>query len=125
MLDQKETRENLRAQFPTDRKPYTCDYDYDADSDFEEDEDWDSSDIEDIQAVPSKGKNDKSDSATLVGSQNQDAKDSESSDIISVSDMDSVFSDSVDTKAETEATVTSNPTHIGTVVVIEDVTFVT
>ena len=125
MLDQKETRENLRTQFPAHRKPYTGDYDYDADSDFEEDEDWDSSDIEDIQVVPSKGKNDKSDSATLVGSQNQDAKDNESSDIISVSDMGSVFSDSVDTKAETEVTVPSNSTHIGTVVVIEDVAFVT
>ena len=125
MLDQKETRENLRTQFPADKKPYTADYDYDADSDLEEDEDWDSSDIEDIQVVVSKGESDKSDSATLVGSRNSNTKDNETSDVISVSDIDSLLSDSVDTKAEAEVAVTPNPTHIGTVVVIEDVAFVT
>ena len=125
MLGRKENKENLRTQFPVDRKPYTDDYDYDADSDLEEDEDWDSSDIEDIQVDPSKGKSDKSDSATLAGSQNSDAKDSEYSDSFSISDMDSRFSDSVDMKAETEVAATPNPTHIGTVVVIEDVAFVT
>lgn len=124
MLDQKEITENLRTRFPADSKSYTGDYDYDADSDLEEDEDWDSSDVEDIQ-VPSKGRSDKSDSATLIGSKTSDVKGNESPDVISVSDMDSLFSDSADTKAETEVTATSNPTHTGTVVVIEDVAFVT
>ena len=125
VLNWGEGGENLRTQFPVDRKPSTCDYDCDADSDLEEDEDWDSSDIEDTRVVPFKYKGDKSDSATLIGSRNSDAKGNESPDIISVSDMDSMFSDSADTKAGAEMTVTSNPTHVGTVVVIEDVAFVT
>jgi len=125
VLNQKENGENLRAQFPIDRRPSTRDYDYDADSDLEEDEDWDSPDIEDTRVIPSKYKFDKSDSATLIGSQNSDAKGNESPDIISVSDMDSLFSDSAGTKAGAEVAVTSNPTHVGTVVVIEDVAFVT
>ena len=117
MLNQKETNQNLRTQFPVDRKPYTDDYDYDADSDLEEDEDWDSSDVE---VVPSK---DKSDSSTLVGSQSTDVKGDEV--IISVSDMDSLLSDSANTKIEVEAAAARDPTHIGTVVVIDDVAFVT
>lgn len=125
MLDQKETKENLRAGFAVDRKPYTDDYDYDADSDLEEDEDWDSSDAEDSRVVLEKGKSNQSDSGTLVDSQNSDAKDDESSDIISVSDMDSLLSDSVDTKAKAEVAATPTPTHIGTVAVIDDVAFVT
>ena len=76
-----ESGENLRTQFPVDRKPSTCDYDYDADSDLEEDEDWDSSDIEDTRVVPSKYKGDKSNSAALIGSRNSDAKGNESPDI--------------------------------------------
>ena len=123
MLDQKETKENLRARFPVDKKHYTCDYEYDADSDLEEDEDWDSSDVEDAQVVPSNDKGDKSDSGTLVENQSSDAKNNEPSDIISVSDMDSLFSDSAHTRAGTE--VVSNPAHVGDVVVVEDVAFVT
>ena len=127
MLNRKETKENLRTFFPADRKPYTGDYDYDADSDLEEDEDWDFSGDEDTQSVLVQGKTDKSDSdsSTLAGSQNSDAKGNESLDVISVSDVDSLFSGSVDTKAEHEGAVTSTPTHIGDVVVIEDVAFVT
>ena len=121
----KETKENLRTGFPVDRKPYTGDYDYDDDSDLEEDEDWDSPDVEDFQAVPENGKNDRSDSATVVDTRNSDAKGNESPDTISVSDVDSLFSYSDDTKARAEATVAPTPTHIGTVVVIEDVAFVT
>ena len=125
MLDQKEIKENLRTGFPVDRRPYTDDYDYDADSDLEEDDDWDSSDTEDPQVVPENGKVDQSDSATLIGSKNSDGKDNGSSDIISVSDVDSLFSDSVDTKAKAEATTTPTPAHIGTTIVIDDVAFVT
>ena len=127
MLDQKETKENLRTGFPVDRKPYTDDYDYDDDSDLEEDEDWDPLDLEDSQVVPESGKSDHSDSATVVGSRNSEAKGKESPDIISISDMDSLFSDPDDTKVEAEvpATPTPAPTHVGTIVVISDVAFVT
>ena len=123
VLDHRETKENLRAQFPVDKKYYTCDYGYDADSDLEEDEDWDSPNVEDVQVVTSKDTGDKSDSGTLV--ETSDAKNNESSDIISVSDVDSMFSDSAHSRAGTEVTIISNPAHIGTVVVVEDAAFVT
>lgn len=125
MLSQKKPGANLRSQFPADRKPYTTDYDYDADSDLEEYEDWGSSDIEDSQVIPSKDKIDESDSATLFAGKSSDAKGNESSDIISVSDVESLFSDSVNTKAEAEVVVAPGTTHTGTVVVVEDVAFVT
>jgi len=125
VLDQKEIKENLRTRFPDDRKPYTPDYDYDADSDLEDDQDWYSSDVEDSQVVPAEGEHDKSDSGTLVGRKTSDAKDNEPSDVISISDVDSLFFDSVDTKTETEVPVIPTPTHIGTVVVIDDVALVT
>jgi len=54
--------------------------------------------------------------------EDSDAKNNESSDIISVSDLDSLFSESSDTKGETE---TASSVHVGKVVVIEDVAFVT
>ncbi len=121
VLDQKEAKDNLRTRFPADKRPYTCDYDHDIDSDLEEDGDWDPPNIEDPQVVPEKWKSDQSDSGTLVGRQNSDAKGNESPDIISVSDVDSLFSDSVDAKAG----VATTPTHIGTVVIMDDIAFVT
>lgn len=123
MLDQKEIKENLRGQFPADKRYYTCDYDYDADSDLEEDEGWDSPNAGDVQVLSSKGKGNKSDSGTLVEIESSDMKSNESSDIISVSDVDSMFS--AYSRTGTEATIASNPAHIGTVVVVEDVAFVT
>ena len=127
MLDGKETKESLRAGFPADRKPYTRDYDYEDDSDLEEDEDCDFSDDEDTQPPPAdlKGKSDGSDSSTLVGSQNPEAKGDESPEIISASDIESLFSEPVNTKTGAEAVTTPTPTHVGTVVVVEDVAFVT
>ena len=109
-----------------DRKPYTGDYDYDDDSDLEEDEDCDFSDFEDSKVVPKKGKSEKSESS-IEDTQNLDGKENPSSDVISISDMDSLFSDSSEAKAEAGmvATPAPTPTHIGTVVVIEDVAFVT
>ena len=118
-LDQNLTKENLRTIFPVDRKPYTGDYDYDDDSDLEEDEDWD------LPGVESKENNDKSDSGILVGSQNSDAKGGEPLDTISASDVKSLSSDSADTKAESEVAIAPAPTHVGTVVIIDDVAFVT
>ena len=80
--------------FPAD-KPYTGDYDYDADSDLEEDEDCNFSDDGDTQLPPVDLK---SDWSTLVSSQIPEAKGDESPDIISISDMDSLFSEPVNTK---------------------------
>ena len=118
MLDERETKENLRAGFPTDRMPYTNCYDYEDDSDFEDDDDDDIVDKESPQVVTKKPRDD-SDIAVL---ENSDAKINDSSDIVSVSDFDSLFSDSSDTKGEPE---TSTSAHVGKVVVIEDVAFVT
>ena len=127
MLDQNEKKQDLRTVFPVDRKPHIGDYDYDDDSDLEEDEDCDFSDDEDTQPPPAdlKGKSDGSDSSTLVGSQNPEAKGDESPEIISTSDIESLFSEPVNTNTGAEAVTTPTPTHVGTVVVVEDVAFVT
>ena len=124
MLDQKETKENLRIRFPADKKSYTGDYDYDADSDLEEDDDCDFFDAKDSQVVPGKVKSDSSDS-WAEDIQDSDGKGNESSDIVSISDVDSLFSASSETKSEAKMVATQAPTHVGTVVVIEDVAFVT
>ena len=119
MLDERGSKENLRSRFPADRKPYSTRYDYEDDSDFEEDDDDDIMDDEPAsapQAVTKKPRN----SSNIVVLENSDAKSNESSDIISVSDMDSLFSESFNTKGETETA-----SHVGKVVVIEDVAFVT
>ena len=99
VLDKHETKQDLRMIFPAD-KPHIGDYNYDADSDLEEDEDCNFSDDGDTQLPPVdlKGKNDGSDSSTLVSSQIPEAKGGESPDIISISDMDSLFSEPVNTK---------------------------
>jgi len=121
VLDERGTKENLRAGCPTDRKPYTNDYDYENDSDLEEDDDEDILDDEPASALqvvtgkPISG-------SDLVVLETSDAKSHGSSDIISVSDLDSLFSESSDTKGETE---TASSAHVGKVVVIEDVAFVT
>ena len=123
VLDQKETKENLRARFPTDRKPYTDDYDYDADSDLEEDEDCDFCEFEEPKVAQEKGESGETgpgagDVRDLNGEGNA------CSDVVSVSDIESLFSDSSETTAEAKV-VSPTSTHIGTVVVIEDVAFVT
>ena len=120
MLDGRET-ENLRARFPTDRKPYTTRYDYEDDSDLEVDDDEDDDIVDDEPASPPQAVTKKPrDSSDIVVLENSDVKSNESSDIVSVSDLDSLFSGSSNTKGETETT-----SHIGKVVVIEDVAFVT
>ena len=122
MLDESGgTKENLRARFPTDRKPYTDNYDYENDSDLEEDDDEDIQDDDPAsapQAVTEKPRS----SFEVVVLEGSDAKSHGSSDIISVSDLDSLFSGSSDIKGEAE---TASSTHVGKVVVIEDVAFVT
>ena len=121
MLDESGNKENLRSRFPADRKPYTNRYDYEDDSDLEDDDDDDILDDEpvgDPQAVTKKPGN----SSDIVVLENSDAKINYPSDIVSVSDLDSLFSESSDTKGETR---TTSSAHVGKVVVIEDVAFVT
>ena len=121
MLGERGTKENLRARFPTDRKPYTNHYDYGDDSDLEDDDDEDIPDDElagDPQVVTEKPRS----NSDIVVLANSDAKSNESSDIVSVSDLDSLFSEPPDTKGETEP---ASSAHVGKVVVIEDVAFVT
>ena len=120
MLDERGAKENLRARFPTDIKPYTSSYDYEDDSDLEDD--YDDDDIPDEpesapQVVTETPRNN-----DVIVLENSDAKSNESSDIISVSDLDSLFSESSDIKGETEP---ASSAHVGKVVVIEDVAFVT
>jgi len=121
VLDERGTKESLRARFPTDRKPYTTRYDYEDDSDLEVDEDDDIMDDEPASAPQTMTKKPR-DSSDIVVLENSDAKSNESPDIISVSDLDSLFSGSSNTNGEME---TASSAHVGKVVVIEDVAFVT
>jgi hypothetical protein len=111
----------LRARFPTDRKPYTTSYDYEDDSDLEEDHDDDDVPDDEPASAP-QVVTEKPRDKDVVVLEKSDAKDSESSDILSVSDLDSMFSESSDAKAETD---TVSSAHVGKVIVIEDVAFVT
>ena len=123
MLDERGTKENLRARFPTDRNDYTIRYDYEDDSDLGEDDDGDDDILDDEPAsVPQVVTKKPRDSSDIVVLESSDTKSEESSDIISVSDLDSLFSESSDTKGKTE---TASSAHVGKVVVIEDVAFVT
>ena len=121
MLDERGSKENLRAGFPTDRKPCASHYDYADDSDLEEDDDDDILDDEAAgapQAVMEKSGN----NPVAVVLENLDTKGNESPDIVSVSDLDSFSFESSDTKDETGITSFA---HVGEVVVIEDVALIT
>ena len=121
MLAERGTKQDLRVRFPTNRKSYTSCYDYENDSDLEEDDDEDISDDEPTdapQVMMEKSRND----TDVVVLENSDAKSNGSSDIASVSDLDSLFFDSFDAEGETE---TASSAHVGKVIVIEDVAFVT
>ena len=118
MLSERGSKENLRARFPTDRVPYATNYDYGDDSDLEEDDDdYDDEPESASQVVTEKPRD--NDVAVLERS---DAMSNKCSDIISVSDLDALFSESPDMKDETEPAFS---THVGKVVVIDDVAFVT
>jgi len=121
VLDERGAKEDLRARFPTERHPYTNHYDYENDSDLEED--YDDDDIPDDQpaSVPQPVTEELGNSDAPI-LEKSDAKSNESSDILSVSDLDSVFSESSNTKGEIEMVSSA---HVGKVVVIEDVAFVT
>ena len=124
MLGESGNKENLRSRFPADRKPYSSHYDYEDDSDLEDDDDDDGDDIlddepaGDPQVMSGKPRN----SSDIVVLESSDAKISDPSDIVSVSDLDSLFSESSHTKGETR---TATSAHVGKVVVIEGVAFVT
>ena len=120
MLDGRKTKENLRARFPTDRKPYTNDYEYEDDSDLEEGKDiLDGEPVGVPQVATEKLGNDPN-VATIESS--DAGSDNEPSDTISISDLNSLLSGSSDAEAETGI---GSSAHIGKVVVVEDVAFVT
>ena len=110
----------MRAGFPTDRNPYTIHYDYEDDSDLEEGDDDEILDDEPASVPQVVSEKLKDDDAVVI--ERSDAKSHESPDVFSVSDMDSMFSESSDTNDETGA---ASSAHVGKVVVIEDVAFVT
>jgi len=121
VLDERGAKEDLRTRFPTGRRPYTTRYDYEDDSDLEEDDGDDIADDEPAsppQVVTKKPRDD----SDIVVLENSDAKSNKTCDILSVSDLDSLFSESSDMKGGTE---TTSSAHVGKVVVIEDVAFVT
>jgi len=121
VLDERGAKENLRTRFPTDRKPYTTRYDYEDDSDLEEDDDNEDISDDDPASVP-QVVTEKSGNSDVVILEKSDAKSNEPSDVLSVSDLDSVFSESSDTEGRAE---TASSAHVGKVVVIKDVAFVT
>ena len=138
MLDGRGTKEDLRARFPADRKAYTNDYGYEDDSDLEEDDGLDDDEDDFLDDKPAASPSDdvdepvfaiqaaveelgdKFDDVVSIGS--SDAKSTEPLDTISVSDLDPLSSVSSDVKDEAD---TAPFCHVGKVVVIEDVAFVT
>ena len=123
VLNARETKENLRTRFPADRKSYANDYDYADDSDLEEDDESDDEDVilddEPVPPVVAEKPNNNSDIVTV---ETPDARSNESLDILSVSDLDSLFSEPPDTQGEAG---TTSFAHISKVAVVEDIAFVT
>ena len=122
MLDERGAKENLRTRFPTGRKPYATRYDYEDDSDLEEDDDDDDIGDDEPASSPQVVTKKPRDDSDIVILENSDAKSNESSDILSVSDLDSLFSEASDTKGGAE---TASSAHVGKIVVIKDAAFVT
>ena len=122
VLEERKRKENLRTRFPENRKPCTSHYDYEEDSDLEGGDDDDDDDISDDEPTVSPQVATEKPPASpleLVTIEKSDAKSRESSDTMSISDLDSLFSELVDVKHE------SDTAHVGKVVIIEDVAFVT
>jgi hypothetical protein len=125
VLDGRKIKENLRVRFPIEREPHANGYDYEDDSDLEDDDDDDASDFDDEPTAVSQVAGGKSGNySEHVTSENSTTKGdgSQDPDIMSVSEFDSVFSESSDTNFETNP---AHSAHVGKVVVIEDVAFVT
>ena len=108
MLDERETKESLRAEFPTDRKPYANDRGYEDDSDLEEDEEEDIL-YDELAGAPQVATEEPGDNSDAADIENSNAKSNESSDIVSVSDLDSLFSEPSE-KGESE---TASSAHVG------------
>ena len=124
MLDERKIKEDLRVRFPLCREPYTSGYDYEDDSDLEDD-DEDVLDSDGGPTVASQVAGEKAGNySERVTVQNSNTKgdDSQGSDIISVSDFDSLCSESSETNFDTSPAPSA---HVGKVVVIEVVAFVT
>ena len=122
MLDERETEENLRDRFPKDSKPYTREYLYDDDSDLEDDDEEEISDDEPM-SPPQVATEEPGNNSELTVIENPDGKNSKPSDIISISDLGSVFSYSPD--AGKNAANSDPSAHVGKAIIIEDVAFVT
>ena len=119
MLKECKNKENLRTRFPANKKPYTNNYGYEDDSDLKDDNEGDVSDDEPeiSPRVATEKSGHHSPEPPAIDDPN--AKNNEPSEVISISDLDSLFSESPDTKHKTE------PAHVDKAVVIEDVAFVT
>jgi len=105
-------------------KPYTNDYDYEDDSDLEDDDEGvlDGAEPEDAPPVVTGKPGNGSDVV------NPDAKNTDEHsdpDVISVSDIDSLFSESSDIKGAGGEPGGCSSAHVGRVIVIRDVAFVT
>ena len=122
MLDEKGVKGDLRATFPADRRPYENDYEYEDDSDLEEDDEEDTS-YNEPTSPPQVATEKPGDNTDVASIENSDAKSNESLDIVSVSDLDSLFSEPFDVNEGEVGTASS--AHVGKVVVIEDIAFVT
>jgi len=105
-------------------KPYTNDYDYEDDSDLEDDEEGvlDGAEPEDDPSVVAGKPGNSSD---VVGPDAKSTDERSDPDVISVSDIDSLFSDSSDIKGAGSEPGSSSSAHVGRVIVIRDVAFVT
>ena len=112
----------MRARFLIGRKPYTNHYDYEEDSDLEEEDEDDIPDDEPAGRAAQVATEKQRNNSDVVAIESSDAKSNEPSDIVSISDLDSLFSEPSDVKGETG---TASSAHVGKVVVIEDVAFVT
>ena len=110
----------MRAGFPTDRKPYTNAYEYEDDSDLEEGEDILDGEPVGAPQVATEKLGGGSDVPNIESADT--GSDNEPSDIISVSDLDSLLSGPSGTEAETGI---GSSAHIGKVVIVEDAAFVT
>ena len=127
MLDERTVKENLRVRFPIEKEPYTSGYEYEDDSDLEDDDDDDddASDSDDEPTPASQiagGKSGNYSEHVTIENSSSKGDSSQGSDIISISEFDSVFSESSDTNSETNPAPAA---HVGKVVVIKDVAFVT
>jgi hypothetical protein len=112
VFEDKKTEENIRARFPIDRKPYANDYDYQDDSDLGEGDD---EDISDDGPVPPQATEKSGNDSDLATVEKSDSEINECPDIISVSDIDSLLSESPDTRDEAKP---ASSAHVGKFFVI-------